>query len=73
LLKQPDKQKLASLWWVRIRGRATVHHPATPGLGVLKAKYEQYCEKPPGGHRLPHRDGRGALVEVEQRVSVNDA
>jgi PPOX class probable F420-dependent enzyme len=41
------------LWWVRIRGRATVHDPgdqaAEPALAALEAKYAQYHERPPTG------------------------
>ena len=43
------------------------------GLGALLAKFELLCEKAPGGRRVPDRDGRGALVVVEERVCVNDA
>lgn len=41
------------LWWVRVRGRATVHDPgdraADPALAALAAKYAQYRERPPTG------------------------
>ncbi|HEX4981143.1 MAG TPA: TIGR03668 family PPOX class F420-dependent oxidoreductase [Ilumatobacteraceae bacterium] len=41
------------LWWVRIRGRATVHDPgdrsAAPALAALVAKYTQYRDHPPAG------------------------
>lgn len=41
------------LWWVRIRGRATVHGPgaraADPALAALAAKYAQYRAHPPTG------------------------
>jgi PPOX class probable F420-dependent enzyme len=41
------------LWWVRVRGRATVHDPgdraADPALAALAAKYAQYSERPPTG------------------------
>jgi PPOX class probable F420-dependent enzyme len=41
------------LWWVRVRGRATVHVPgdraADPALAALAAKYAQYRERPPTG------------------------
>ncbi len=41
------------LWWVRVRGRATVHDPGDPAvepaLAALTAKYDQYREQPPTG------------------------
>lgn len=41
------------LWWVRVRGRATVHDPgdraAEPALAALAAKYPQYREQRPAG------------------------
>ena len=41
------------LWWVRVRGRATVHDPGDPAvepaLAALTAKYPQYREQPPTG------------------------
>jgi PPOX class probable F420-dependent enzyme len=41
------------LWWVRIRGRATVHDPGEragdPALAALAAKYAQYRAQPPTG------------------------
>jgi PPOX class probable F420-dependent enzyme len=41
------------LWWVRIRGRATVHDPGSragdPALAALAAKYAQYRAQPPTG------------------------
>ena len=41
------------LWWVRIRGRATIHPPGDPtadaALRALTAKYHQYREHPPTG------------------------
>ena len=41
------------LWWVRVRGRATVHDPGDravePALAALAAKYPQYREQPPAG------------------------
>jgi len=41
------------LWWVRIRGAATVHEPgdpaAVPALDALAAKYAQYGDDPPAG------------------------
>ena len=41
------------LWWVRIRGRAVVHHAddadARAARTALVAKYPQYRETPPAG------------------------
>jgi PPOX class probable F420-dependent enzyme len=41
------------LWWVRVRGRAVVHHErdddALVVLEALTAKYVQYREHPPAG------------------------
>ena len=41
------------LWWVRVRGRATVHdpgdHAAEPALAALADKYPQYREQRPAG------------------------
>jgi PPOX class probable F420-dependent enzyme len=41
------------LWWVRIRGRATVHDPGDPAaddaLAALVAKYPQYRDRRPAG------------------------
>jgi PPOX class probable F420-dependent enzyme len=41
------------LWWVRIRGAASVHDPgdpaAEPALAALAAKYTQYRDQPPSG------------------------
>ena len=41
------------LWWVRIRGRATIHtdhdEPAVATVAALVAKYPQYRHQPPGG------------------------
>ena len=41
------------LWWVRIRGPASVHDPgdpdAEPALAALAAKYTQYRDQPPSG------------------------
>jgi PPOX class probable F420-dependent enzyme len=42
-----------NLWWVRIRGRATVLDPgdaaSEPTLVALSAKYPQYRDQPPTG------------------------
>ena len=41
----------ASLWWVRLRGQARVLDEggeAAHALDLLRAKYEQYAEAPPG-------------------------
>ena len=41
------------LWWVRVRGSASVHDPGDPAvdpaLAALAAKYAQYRDQPPSG------------------------
>jgi PPOX class probable F420-dependent enzyme len=42
------------LWWVRVRGRASVHDPGdepvvTTAIAALVAKYPQYRDAPPAG------------------------
>jgi PPOX class probable F420-dependent enzyme len=41
------------LWWVRIRGPASIHAPgdpaADPALAALATKYTQYRDQPPSG------------------------
>lgn len=43
----------SALWWVRMRGRATVHEPgsapAHAAVAALVAKYEQYAARAPHG------------------------
>jgi PPOX class probable F420-dependent enzyme len=44
-------QDWSLLWWVRLRGRARVldaGEEATHALELLRSKYEQYAETPPG-------------------------
>lgn len=53
----------SALWWVRVRGRATVHLPgdseAMSVVDALVAKYAQYRDVPPAGEVF-----RVALDEV---------
>jgi PPOX class probable F420-dependent enzyme len=43
----------ARLWWVRVRGRATVHDPGDPAaddaITALVTKYPQYRDRRPTG------------------------
>lgn len=53
LIDHYDDAEWARLWWVRIRGAATVHEPEAPDAravrDALMAKYRQYHERPPAG------------------------
>ena len=48
------------LWWVRLRGRASVIERDGRALELLSAKYPQYRERPPQGPFV--------LVEIEERT-----
>ena len=39
----------SKLWWVRVRGRATVVDEPEPARRLLAAKYAPYRERPPAG------------------------
>jgi PPOX class probable F420-dependent enzyme len=53
LIDHYDDADWSNLWWVRIRGRATVHDPADAAaraaVAALVAKYPQYRDRPPAG------------------------
>jgi len=53
LIDHYDDEDWSNLWWVRIRGRATVHAPddqeAETAVAALVAKYAQYRNRPPSG------------------------
>jgi PPOX class probable F420-dependent enzyme len=38
-----------ALWWVRLRGEASVHDDHDDGRAALVAKYPQYVGRPPAG------------------------
>jgi PPOX class probable F420-dependent enzyme len=63
LIDHYDDRDWTQLWWIRIRGRATVHTPddpvSTAGVDALVAKYAQYREHRPTGSAY-----RVALDEV---------
>lgn len=48
------------LWWVRLRGRASVVERHERALELLCAKYRQYRERPPRGPFI--------VVEIDGRV-----
>jgi PPOX class probable F420-dependent enzyme len=56
LLLDHYEEDWTALWWVRVRGAATVHAPGSPAavaaVEVLCAKYEQYRQQPPVGSVL---------------------
>ena len=53
LVDHYDDADWSALWWVRVRGQATVVEPGTPehgeAIAALVAKYDQYRTMPPGG------------------------
>ncbi len=53
LIDHYDDDDWSKLWWVRIRGRATVHASDDPAaltvVDALATKYRQYRERPPRG------------------------
>jgi PPOX class probable F420-dependent enzyme len=53
LVDHYDDEDWTRLWWVRIRGRATVHDPGDPAaddaITALVAKYPQYRDRRPAG------------------------
>lgn len=53
LIDHYDDEDWSNLWWVRIRGRATVHAADDPiavtAVAALVAKYPQYRHRPPSG------------------------
>ena len=55
----------SALWWVRVRGRASVLDPGgdADGLAALVAKYEPYRLQPPAGPMvvIQHRGGPGLV------------
>ena len=51
----------SGLWWVRLRGSARVVEHDERALELLRAKYPQYRDEPPGGPFL--------VVEIEEQLS----
>jgi PPOX class probable F420-dependent enzyme len=50
LVDHYDDRDWSGLWWVRVRGRATVDRVGDPAIvAALAAKYAQYRERPPAG------------------------